>query len=380
MPQALRVVVVGAGAFGGWTALMLRRAGAEVTLVDAWGPGHLRSSSGGSTRILRLSYPSLGALRLARRARELWIEEEARTGTRLFHPIGLLWAAPRFGEPEAAVMANLRAEGVAFDRLDQRALSLAYPQIRTDDLEGAIFEPGAGFLLAAEACRAVVQAFCAEGGCYQSSWASPGAIRNGAMSELVLSDNTRLTADAFVFAGGPWLARTFQDQHRGLLRVTRQEVFTFGTPTGDNRFAPGIFPVWAVRGERFWYGIPGDGLSGGFKIADDTRGPAFDPTVDDRTPSEATLAAARRFLADRFPDLTQAPLIGSQVCQYTETPDGRFLADRHPEAANTWIIGGGSGHGFKHGPAVGEYVVGLVQGEHEPGSNPAFRCLDTRPG
>jgi glycine/D-amino acid oxidase-like deaminating enzyme len=373
MTGKLRVIVIGAGAFGGWSALMLQRAGAEVLLVDAWGPGHARASSGGPTRVLRLSYPSLAHLRLARRARELWLEEEQRSGRRLFHPIGLLWMAPIFGAPEQAVMANLQAEGVPFARLDRRALAAAYPQIRTDDIEGALLEPGAGYLLAAEACRAVVAALLAEGGTYRTAWAVPGPIRGGELSGLELSDGSRPTADAYVFAGGPWLGTDFGGRSGDLLRVTRQEVFTFGTPPGDARFDPGPLPVWAVRGDRFWYGIPGDGPVGGFKLADDTRGPAFDPTRGDRSPGEEELARARAFLADRFPGLAGAPLISSRVCQYTDTPDGRFLADRHSEAWNAWIVGGGSGHGFKHGPAVGEYLAGLVRGERTADSDPAFR-------
>jgi glycine/D-amino acid oxidase-like deaminating enzyme len=95
-------------------------------------------------------------------------------------------------------------------------------------------------------------------------------------------------------------------------------------------------------------------------VADDTRGPPFDPTNGERTPSPAGLQFAREYLALRFPGLKDAPLLESRVCQYEQSPDNDFIIDRHPNAANAWLVGGGSGHGFKHGPAVGELVARLV--------------------
>jgi glycine/D-amino acid oxidase-like deaminating enzyme len=117
--------------------------------------------------------------------------------------------------------------------------------------------------------------------------------------------------------------------------------------------------VWADHGTQFWYGIPGNEWRG-FKLADDTRGPPFDPTAGERIPSAAGIAAARAYLSYRFPALKAAPLVEARVCQYEQSPDEHFIIDRHPRAANAWLVGGGSGHGFKHGPAVGELVAGLV--------------------
>lgn len=112
---------------------------------------------------------------------------------------------------------------------------------------------------------------------------------------------------------------------------------------------------------RLFYGIPGN-EGRGFKVADDTRGAPFDPTGGDRLASADGLRAAREFLGRRFPALKGAPLTESRVCQYENTSDHHFLLDRHPGASNTWIAGGGSGHGFKMGPAVGERVAALVLG------------------
>jgi glycine/D-amino acid oxidase-like deaminating enzyme len=127
--------------------------------------------------------------------------------------------------------------------------------------------------------------------------------------------------------------------------------------------------VWAVFGDRLWYGIPG-GERRGFKLADDTHGPAFEPTAGERRIDEDGVRRARAFIGERFPGLAEAPFTGGRVCQYTNTPDGDFIVDRHPEAGNLWLVGGGSGHGFKHGPALGELVAAQVL-ERQP-ATPAF--------
>ncbi|MEW4567572.1 FAD-dependent oxidoreductase [Tautonia sp. JC769] len=372
MATRVRVVVVGAGAFGGWTALSLQRRGCEVVLIDAWGPGHVRSSSGGSSRVFRQSYANPEMVRLAGRARRLWIEEQERSGRRLFDPIGLVWLAPRRSELERAVLSNLEGASVPHEWIDADRLAGMYPQIRTDDLEGAIVEPGAGVLRAREACLAVRDALVEAGGAFRASWVEPGTTRSGRMEDVRLADGSSVSADAFVFAVGPWQAALLRRFAGWSLPVTRQETFVFGTPPGDDSFGPGRLPVWAYQGEEFWYGVPGDGDVGGFKVAVDRRGPGFDPTTGDRTPSAIGMGEARAFLEDRFPGMADAPLIDASVCQYTHAVDGRFLADRLQGLSNAWVATGGSGHGFKHGPAVGETVGSLVLGEQSPGDDPAF--------
>jgi glycine/D-amino acid oxidase-like deaminating enzyme len=185
------------------------------------------------------------------------------------------------------------------------------------------------------------------------------------MQPPTASDGAALAADRYVFACGPWLGRLWPDLLGDRISPSRQEVFFFGTPPGEARFLPERLPVWLDNGTRRFYGIPGSG-GRGFKVADDTRGAAFDPTAGERVPSPEGLRAARDYLAFRFPGLRGAPLLDSRVCQYENSPDGRFIIDRHPDAENVWVVGGGSGHGFKHGPAVGERVADLVLGGKTP--------------
>jgi len=363
--QRSSVVVVGAGAFGGWTALSLLRRGAKVTLVDAWGPGNSRASSGGETRVIRAVYGSDGIyVAMVARAFELWRENEKRWKRKLYRRTGALWMAAGAGAYVRSSIPLLREKGFQFEEMSTAEASKRYPQIRFEGLDWALYEKEAGYLLARQACAQVLEGFLAEGGSYREAAASPGAIASGQMRSLRLSDGTELSADAYVFACGPWLGKLFPEVLGGFLESTRQEVFYFGTPAGDPRFSEDRLPVW-IEVPRFWYGIPGNDRRG-FKVADDTRGTAFDPTTGDRLASADGLKAARDYAAFRFPALAGAPVLESRVCQYENSPDHHFLVDRHPEAGNVWLVGGGSGHGFKHGPALGELVAGNVLEEKPP--------------
>jgi glycine/D-amino acid oxidase-like deaminating enzyme len=363
------VIVIGAGAFGGWTALELRRRGARVTLIDAWGPGHARASSGGETRIIRSTYGTRAVYtKMALRALELWRAHDP--DRRLLRETGVLWM---FGDDDSFGHASarvLRDHGASLDLLTLPDASRQYPQINFDGIRSVFIEPGAGYLFARRACEQVVGHLIAEGGEYrQAAAVGPIVADRRVLPHVVLCDGTRLEADAFVFACGPWLASLFPDVVGANIAATRQEVFYFGTPPGDARFTEPELPVWMdfAAGSRSGqiYGIPGSGSSG-FKVADDAPGPAIDPTSGDRDVSVDGVARARAFLSRRFPVLADAPLVGSEVCQYESTPDDHFIVDRHPGAPNVWIVGGGSGHGFKMGPAVGEMVASVVLADSPP--------------
>jgi monomeric sarcosine oxidase len=367
MQSETHVAVVGAGAFGGWTALYLLRRNVRVTLIDAWGPGNSRSSSGGETRIIRGTYgPNQPYTRMAARALRLWKEHEAQWGVHVLHRTGVLWMATSADDQfERSSLLMLRDAGVAYEELSGKELSKRWPQINVEDVRWAIYEPEGGFLSARLACQTVVDQFVKEGGDYKQAAVLPHDLEDGARHGLTLSDGSQLSADRYVFACGPWLGKLFPETIGILIRPTKQDVFFLGTPAGDDRFAEDKLPVWADHRDRFIYGIPAtDGR--GFKVADDTRGAEFDPTSGERVVSADGLKAIRDYVAFRFPALQDAPLIETLVCQYENTPDNHLIIDRHPAAENVWLVGGGSGHGFKHGPAVGEKVAEVVMEDKKP--------------
>mgnify|MGYP001167494212 CR=1 FL=1 len=367
MRTKLHVAVIGAGAFGGWTALHLLECGARVTLLDAWGPGNSRASSGGETRVMRGTYgPDQPYTEMAARALMLWVKYERRWKRQFLHRTGVLWmASGRDDAFERGSAEMLRAAKIKFQEMSAAQLRKRWPQINFEGIQWGIFEPECGYLDARASCQAVVEAFVAAGGKHRQVAVLGEGLESGTLRGLSLSDGSRLKADFYVFACGPWLSKLFPQTIGDLVQPTKQDVFFFGTPAGDDRFSDAHLPVWADHRGRFRYGIPGSDRRG-FKIADDTRGAVFDPTNGERVVSRETLRDIREYVGFRFPALKDAPLVETRVCQYEQTPDSHFIIDRHPAMENVWIVGGGSGHGFKHGPAVGEMVAELILNDRAP--------------
>jgi len=355
-----RVAVVGAGAFGGWTALYLLRHCAQVTLVDTWGPGNSRASSGGETRIIRGGYgPNQPYTRMAARALQLWSDHERLWRKRFLYRIGVLWMAYGDDSFERGSLPELRDAGIRFEDLSAVELKKRWPQINLEGVDWGLFEGDSGYLTARAGCQAVVEGFIAEGGQYRQAAVVSDELDDSRWNRLLLSDGSSIEADKFVFACGPWLGKLFPHTIGNRISVTKQDMFFFGTPALDSRYDETELPVWADHRGRFFYGIPGN-LGRGFKITDDTRGPAFDPTSGERVISPELLKSVREYMGFRFPGMTNAPLIESRVCQYENSPDTHLILDRHPRRENIWLLGGGSGHGFKHGPALGEMVAGWI--------------------
>jgi glycine/D-amino acid oxidase-like deaminating enzyme len=372
MKSKRHIAVIGAGAFGGWTALHLLESGTRVTLLDAWGPGNSRASSGGETRVMRGTYgPDQPYTEMAARALKLWEKYERRWKRQFLHRTGVLWmASGRDDAFERGSVEMLRASKITFQELSPAQMRKRWPQINFEEIQWGIFEPECGYLDARASCQAVVEAFVAAGGKYRELAVLGDALEsdgleNRPLRTLALSDGVQLKADYYVFACGPWLGKLFPETIGDRVQATKQDVFFFGTPAGDARFNDACLPVWADHRGRFRYGIPGSNRRG-FKIADDTRGPVFDPTNGERVVSPETLRDIREYIGFRFPALKDAPLLETRVCQYEQTPDSHFILDRHSAMENVWIVGGGSGHGFKHGPAVGEMMAEVILEDREP--------------
>jgi len=355
------VAVIGAGVFGAWTALQLARRGKRVALLEAYGPGHSRSSSGDESRIIRMGYGKDEIYtRWSQRSLVQWKELFAANGQPLFHETGVLWLA---GEDQTRLnetRATLTRCGMTFEDLDLASLRARFPQIGLDGIRSAILEPRSGVLIARRAVAATVAEAERLGVTYVHA-----LVEQPKASGLVRTINTtsgqEISAGQFVFACGSWLAKLFPEVVGPRLFVTRQEVFYFGLPAGSPRFAPPALPTFLFQNDES-YGMP-DIESRGLKIALDAHGVAVDPDTQSRVVTEESARAMRGYVAKRFPALRDAPIAETRVCQYENTSNGDFLIDRHPEMENVWFAGGGSGHGFKHGPALGDYVAGQILGE-----------------
>jgi glycine/D-amino acid oxidase-like deaminating enzyme len=361
--QERHAVVVGAGAFGGWTALALLRSGFRVTLIDAWGAGNARASSGGETRVIRAVYGGVAIYSaMVARALELWRASEPAWGRQVFFRTGALWLCATDDGYVRRSIEPIKAAGLTIEEMTPVDAARRFPQMNFADAKTVFYEPEAGYLTARAACELVRETFVREGGAYLQSWVHPVRPQANRLPSVTLSNGNTVEADDFVFACGPWLGQVFPDVIGSRIRPTRQEVFFFGAPAGNARYEVGSLPVWVHMAERVTYGVPSHERRG-LKIADDTAGEEVDPTTMQRTATAAGIVAARAILKQRFPALANAPLLEARVCQYEASPQGHFLIDRHPQMSNAWLVGGGSGHGFKMGPALGEYVADVIQGK-----------------
>lgn len=363
------VAVVGAGVFGAWTAYQLQRSGKRVVLIDAHGPGNSRSSSGDESRIMRMGY---GAdefySRSAKRSLELWKTFFADIREPLLPQTGVLWLGSEDDPYALNSFETLNRLGVPVEKLSIDQARTRFPQISLNGISWCFLEPEGGVLMARRAVQAVVREATKHGVEYLQAaieiggpTVAPGPDARATLPHITTANDQRISASVFVFACGAWLPKIFPQLLADRIRPTRQEVFYFGAPAGDRRFAAPGLPTW-IDFKNEAYGLP-DLEGRGVKVAIDRHGPAFDPDTGNRVVSSEGLAEAREYLARRLPEMKDAPVTETRVCQYENTSNGDFLIDRHPTFENVWLVGGGSGHGFKHGPFVGEYVAARIEGK-----------------
>jgi sarcosine oxidase len=357
----MHAIVIGAGAFGAWSAWFLSERGHRVTLIDAYGPANPRASSADHSRVIRSGYGSDAIYsQWARDSLRDWQWLSRETGRELVTISGALFMAAPGNAYLGETYATLVELGIDVVRVECEQLGARYPQIATDGLGRAVFEPNAGVIRARAAVHALV-ALMRERNAVEYRVARLAPPQPTSTPRYQLTTGEALIADAVVCACGPWLPSLFPDAVGSRIRPTRQEVLHFGVPAGDGRFSLAQLPVW-IDFEAGLYGIPDlDGR--GFKIGIDRHGPAIDPDHAERLVDAEIVRNTRRWLARRFPAMAEAPLVDSHVCQYENTNNGDFIIDRHPRCEHLWIVGGGSGHGFKHGPAVGRHVAALVDGD-----------------
>lgn len=382
------VIVVGAGAFGGWTALYLQRMGARVTLVDMYGAGNSRSTSGDETRGVRTSYGDRphGELWMqwAQRAIGRWKEFDAEFGipakNQIFFTTGDLIMRDDWEPFLTQTRKWWEKNGIPHETLPVEEVRKRWPVFGIDDITAVLYEPGAGVVRARRATQLVSEVFLREGGRMIIGRVVPPMPGEFDGHTVKLTNGESLSGDAIVFAVGPWLAKTFPLM-RNRMRTPLGTVVYFATAPGDQRFTYPNLPSWNFPGTTGWAALPVDNR--GFRVRGGGGGgrtnapmgtastrssaPASanvnDPDLSSRWVEPQRLESPRRFVATRFPDLKDAPIAQTWACHYESTSSRNFVIDRHPNLPNVWIAGGGNAEAFKQGPVLGEYIARRVLGD-----------------
>jgi glycine/D-amino acid oxidase-like deaminating enzyme len=303
---------------------------------------------------------------MARDSLPQWKALSAVSGLPIFIPSGILFFFPTEEPYVRDSIAAHRKLGLRTEVLTQAEMARRFPMIDFDGIRIGLHEPGFGALMARRSVLTLVDRFVKAGGTYVKGFVQRPHDADGELKEVTLSSGERIAADRFVFAAGPWLPKLFPDVIGPRILATRQEVFFFAPPAGDRRFSSRAMPGWAdFNGGDIFYGFP-DLESRGVKFAHDAHGVPVDPDTQDRRPTQAALAEIVAFRDRRFPLLKGAPLTEARVCQYENSSNGDFLIDLHPRLSNVLLVGGGSGHGFKHGPEVGRYAAARLTGSIKP--------------
>ncbi len=353
--------IIGAGVFGSWIAHYLRHRGASVTLLDAYGPANSRASSGGETRVIRMGYgPDELYTRWSARSLPVWKEFAERTGQHFFHQTGVLWLSNDADAYTMQLLDVLSRNKMVCEKLSATEIRRRWPQLSFGDVTWGVLEPESGLLMARQAVQALVKDALRNGVEFTHSSVLPPVSSSSKLNAIRTSTGDSISAGVFIFACGPWLPKLFPSMLADRISPTRQEVFFLGPPSGNDNFRPPKMPVWLHHTHPdLPYALP-DIENRGFKIAFDRHGSDFDPDSGSRIVGEESITELRAYLKDHIPALHDAPIVETRVCQYENTSNGDFLIDRHPDFENVWMVGGGSGHGFKHGPAVGEYLSARI--------------------
>ena len=360
------VAVIGAGTFGAWTAFHLNHLGAKVTLIDAYGPGNSRASSGGETRQMQADSNSDVYTRSAISSYRWWKRIEQESGVPIVLETGKVMLSTT--DENRGIAEELKARHAEYrlgdaEILERDELRYRWPQMNSEDISWGVYTKGAAgcVMMARKGIAVVADEMVKRGGEMRVAHCAPTFDRNGSVANVKMHDGSVLRAQHYVFACGPWLPKLFPQLLATRLRVQRRDVLFYGSPPGDAGYAFPNFPTWSVIGSGY-YGFP-DIENRGFKVAPYPDNNTIDPDSDERLIMPHQVKRGRAFLKHRFPGLADMPISETRVCQVTDTVDRNFMADQHPDSGNAWIVGGGSGHGFKHGPNVGEHVAKRILGE-----------------
>jgi glycine/D-amino acid oxidase-like deaminating enzyme len=340
------IVMIGSGVWGSFTGLNLQRMGAKVTIVDAYGPGNARSTSGDETRGVRSSYGDRAGAQgeqwmlWARESMKKWKAFDEEWGRylrlNLFHQTGDLICRTEWDNFQLRCKVWWDKNKIPYQVLNPDDVRKAYPVMNLDDITAVLYEPDAGVVRARRATQAAASAFEKLGGKIVIGRATPSKITNGKLEEISLDTGETLRADTFIFAVGPWLGKTFPELFAKKMRVPIGYVVYFATPIGDHRFTYPNLPTYNFPGVTGWPALPVDNR--GFRVRGAERAP---------TPPAATAAGANATASAGAP----ATDTGSNLANAGRGGAGSNNANGRG-AGNTAANGAGGGRGGQNQPDV----------------------------
>ena len=359
---------MGCGGHGSAITYHLARRGIRVLTLERYGLNHTNGSSHGKTRIIRTAYAE-GEIYvpLVRRSKELWVELENESGTRLMQMTGGLYVGNSESSLVSGTIESARAHLLPYRLLDATENKKMYPVFRPSQKDVGVFEEDAGILFPERCIKAHADMAEREGaemhfGESVVSWKSSEATKDA--RTIVSTNREAYSAERLIFASGSWLPELVPNLGISFA-IERQVVFWFKPREHADLFGAERMPIFiwedqALQTEyaKTFYGIGDTG--DGFKVAQSHGGEVIDrPEHVRREITDGDASPVSRFVEEKI-QFPAGPYVSSTTCVYTNTPDGKFLIDHHPKFNNVIIASPCSGHGFKFSSAIGELVSEMV--------------------
>ena len=348
-------IVVGLGAHGSAAAYHLAKRGLDVLGFDRFARGHTLGSSGGRSRIIRLSYyEHPDYVPMLRRAWDLWRELERESGETLLTQTGGLYLGPRDGELVAGSLASARQHDLEHEVLDAAEIRGRWPVFEIENDWVGLLDKEAGWLAPERCIETHLRMAERHGATLRFEEPIEKWERDGD-GVRVTSASGAYRARRLVLTAGAWISRLLPDLAPHLW-VERNVLFWFEPTAQREEFAK--LPVYIVQeSERMFYGFPLDAEQG-VKVAGLHFGDRVDPDSVEREVSTRDEERVRAWLAKRMPSANGERRL-AKVCMYTNSPDGHFVIDRIADAPVVFASAC-SGHGFKFASTIGELLADMT--------------------
>ncbi len=364
MSSSSDFLVVGAGIFGVTTALSLRSRGYGVTLID---PGPLPYALAASTdvsKVVRMEYgTNRQYMRMVIRAIEGFHRWNEQFGETLYHETGVLAAAKTYMEKSEFVNDSYRMlleEGQSPERLSGEEITRRFPAWTTGAYVDGFYNPRGGYAESGRVVgKLVEQAMAAGVEVRPGQTADQFLMSNGRVQGMRTREGATFGSDHTVLAAGswtPWLLPEMQS----VMDATGHPIFHLSPKDPAPFTAPEFVVFFGDTALTGWYGFPmlREGI---VKISRHGIGVSLHPEKDERTVYEEDFRQLRIFLEETFPELLDAEITYTRRCLYNDTLDENFWIDHHPEKEGLSLATGGSGHGFKFGPVLGDLIADVVE-------------------
>lgn len=362
-------LIIGGGIFGVSAAVELKKRKYSVGLINPDAIPHPLAASTDISKAVRMEYGSDAEyFDMAELSIQRWKEWNELFGLRLYHEVGFLMLCKGSIDSdrhsfEKHSYLNLKKKKYPTELLNAAEIKRRFPAVNSDVYIEANYNPIGGYVesgLAVETLAKYARQLGVE--IHEGQTADSFEIKHNRLMGVKTREGRQFSCGQAIVAAGaatPYLLPELQP----FMKTTGHPVFHIKPSRPELFKAPQMAVFTADISNSGWYGFPLHAKQGVVKAALHSNGQSLDPERDNRRVSDAQIKILRSFLKETFPTLADDPLVYTRICLYTDTLDGHFWIDQHPQIEGLSVSSGGSGHGMKMGPMLGEMTADMAEGK-----------------